>query len=313
MSLLPRRRVSVNGSQRTRTYHFYWCRRCQRTFRTNSNNLPQNVCPRCLGIIPDELDMQEHRSISNIANIEPSLASQLIENLASLFDPQGSQPQYIGPLGLDNNTENEHNLDSNFIFGVTDSQPTLLGVGSLNNQHTGIETNNVLNDEEILGPPQTRTSVIDGLPLVSLTPSHLVNDSHCPICKDEFEVGGEVKELPCKHFYHAYCIIPWLSIHDTCPVCRYKIQGLSINDEQTQHNEEPFSRQDFENNVNTNRGLEQLITLWPFRAFASSAFQHDYYHDNSNPNSIFDRIGDTLGSIYDFLFNLVSPFRNNLY
>ncbi|KAI3810359.1 hypothetical protein L1987_19971 [Smallanthus sonchifolius] len=312
MSLLPRRRVIVNGNQRTRTYHYYWCRRCQRTFRTNSNNLPQNVCPRCLGIVPDELDMRGPRLVSNIANIEPSLASQLIENLTYLFDPREPQPHFTRPLGLHTDTETEQDLDSNFIFQVTGSQPTLLAVGSPNHQRTPVEANSVLSEEESPGSPQTTISVIEALPLVSLTPSHLVNDSHCPVCKDEFEVGGEVKELPCKHFYHSDCIIPWLSIHDTCPVCRYKIQGLSNNNEQT-HYEDTFSRQDFENNINMNRGLEQLITLWPFRAFASSTFQHDYFHDNSNPTSLLERIGDTLCSLYDFLFNLVSPFRNNIY
>ncbi|KAF5781702.1 putative transcription factor C2H2 family [Helianthus annuus] len=283
MSLLPRRRVSVNRNQRMRTYHYYWCRRCERTFRSNSNNLPQNVCPRCLGIVPNELDMQGTRLVTNIANIEPSLASQLIENLTYLFDPPELQPPFIGPLGRNTDTESEQSLDSNFIFQVTGSQPTLLGVGSLNQQQAAFEANN--EEEESPRPPQARTSVIDALPLVSLTPSHLVNDSHCPVCKDEFEVGGEVKELPCKHFYHSDCIIPWLSIHDTCPVCRYKIQGLSNNNEQ-EHYEDAFPRRDFENNINMNRGLEQLITLWPFRPFASSTFRQDYFRDNSNPTSL---------------------------
>ncbi|XP_076884189.1 uncharacterized protein LOC143533225 [Bidens hawaiensis] len=315
MSLLPRRRVSVNGNQRMRTYHYYWCRRCERTFRSNSNNLPQNVCPRCLGIIPDELDMGGPRYVSNIANIEPSLASQLIENLTYLFDPPEPQPQFIGALGLETDTQTTHDLGTNFIFQATGSQPTLAPIGSLNHQRAAFEANNVINEEESTRPPQTQISVLEALPLVSLTPSHLVDDSHCAVCKDEFEVGEEVKELPCKHFYHSDCIIPWLSLHDTCPVCRYKIQGLSNNNEQTNYEDADvaFARQGYENNVNMNRGLEQVIALWPFRAFASSTFRHEYYRDNSHPTSLLDRIGDTLGSVYDFLFNLVSPFRNNMY
>lgn len=229
--------------------------------------------------------MQGTRLVSNIANIEPSVASQLVENLTYLFDPPEPQSQFIGPLGLHTNTEAEQRLDSNFIFHITGSQPALLDAGSRNHERTLFEANNVINDEQSPQPPQTRTSIIEALPLVSLTPSHLVNDSHCPVCKDEFEVGGEVKELPCKHFYHSDCIIPWLSIHDTCPVCRYKIQGLSNNSEQT-HHEETFTRQAFEDDININRGLEQLITLWPFRAFASSTFRHDHLHDNNNPTSI---------------------------
>nr|XP_043622780.1 probable E3 ubiquitin-protein ligase RHC1A [Erigeron canadensis] len=309
MSLLPRRRVIVNGNQRMRTHHYYWCRRCQRTFRTNSNHLPETVCPRCLGIIPDELDMQRPRLISNVANVEPSLATQLIENLALLLDPPEPQ-QFLGPHGLD--TETDQSLDPNFIFQITGSQPRLVGDGSLDAQNAAFEeAGNVFNEEETQRPSQT-TSIIEALPLVTLTPSHLANDLHCPVCKDEFEVGGEARELPCKHFYHSDCIFPWLSIHDTCPVCRYVIEGLSNNNHQT-HYEDAFPRQDFGNNFDMNRGLEQLIMVWPFRAFSNSAFQQDYYHHNRNPISLLDRIGDTLGSVYEFLSYLVSPFRNNMY
>nr|GEW51492.1 hypothetical protein [Tanacetum cinerariifolium]GEW56321.1 hypothetical protein [Tanacetum cinerariifolium] len=263
MSLLPRRRVIVNGNQRMRTHHYYWCRRCQRTFRTNSNNLPENVCPRCLGILPDELDMLRPRFVSNIANIEPNLGEQFIENLALLFDPPEPQPQYTGPPGLIH-TATEQNLDPNFIFHVTGSQPSLLDVGSRDDQNAAFEeANNVFNEEESSRPPPESSSGIASLPLVSITSSHLVNDTHCPVCKDEFELGEEVKELPY--------------------------------------------------NVNMNRGLEHIIMSWPFRAFPSSTLRHPNFLDNDNPSSLLDIIGDTLGSVYDFLFNLVSPFRNNMY
>ncbi|XP_071725616.1 E3 ubiquitin-protein ligase RING1-like [Rutidosis leptorrhynchoides] len=296
MSLRPRHRVIVNGNQRTRTYHYYWCRRCQQTFRTNSNNLPENVCPRCLGILPDELDIQRPRLTLNIANIEPPLATQLIENLALLFDPPESPPPFIGPQLLNPET------DSNFIFQVTGSQPPLAHQNTASDEPL---PNNIFNEEQ-------PNSVIEGLPLVSLTSSHLANESHCPVCKDEFEVGEDVKELPCKHFYHSDCIVPWLNMHNTCPVCRYEIQGLSNTNDQTPF-EEAFQRQDYGDNIDMNRGLEQLISLWPFRAFSNSTLRQDYFHRNNNPSSLLDRIGDTLGSVYEFLFDLVSPFRNNIY
>ncbi|CAH1450618.1 unnamed protein product [Lactuca virosa] len=309
MPFPPRRRVSVNGNQRMRTYHYYWCRRCQRTFRTSSNNISETVCPRCLGIIPDELDFQRPRLVSNIADIEPSLATQFIENLALLFDPPEPPPQFIRQQGP--NTEIEQGLDSNFIFHVTGLQPN--GESLSHQNATFEEPNDVSNEEEGTRSPPTPISVIEALPLVSLTQSHLANKSDCPICKDEFEVGGEVRELPCKHFYHPDCIIPWLSVHNTCPVCRYVIQGLLNNYAHTHYEEDGFARQGSRNSINMNRSLEQFITLWPFRAFSNSTFGHANFHDMNNPTSLLDRIGDTLGSVYDFLFNLVSPFRNNIY
>ncbi|XP_071699704.1 uncharacterized protein [Rutidosis leptorrhynchoides] len=45
----------------------------------------------------------------------------------------------------------------------------------------------------------------------------------CAICKDQFVIDDETKQLPCKHMYHPDCILPWLSNHNSCPVCRFQL------------------------------------------------------------------------------------------
>ncbi|KAF9928522.1 hypothetical protein FBU30_002321 [Linnemannia zychae] len=43
----------------------------------------------------------------------------------------------------------------------------------------------------------------------------------CAICLQEYEVGDQLRELPCKHFFHIQCIDPWFKeFYGVCPVCK---------------------------------------------------------------------------------------------
>ena len=45
----------------------------------------------------------------------------------------------------------------------------------------------------------------------------------CPICSEDFVVESEVTCLPCSHIYHEDCVVPWLDLKKTCPICRYEL------------------------------------------------------------------------------------------
>lgn len=57
----------------------------------------------------------------------------------------------------------------------------------------------------------------------------------CTVCHTEFEAEGQVVQLPCEHCFHEECILPWLEMHNTCPICRAELPseatppGLSGN------------------------------------------------------------------------------------
>ncbi|CAI9777386.1 unnamed protein product [Fraxinus pennsylvanica] len=69
------------------------------------------------------------------------------------------------------------------------------------------------------GPLPASKATIEALPVVKITEP----GSECPICLTEFELNGEVKEMPCQHKFHSGCIDKWLRVNGSCPVCRYNM------------------------------------------------------------------------------------------
>ncbi|CAN7037830.1 unnamed protein product [Brassica rapa subsp. trilocularis] len=88
------------------------------------------------------------------------------------------------------------------------------------------------------GSPPASKRMVDELPDVGITSEEL--SIGCAICKDEIVVEEKVKRLPCRHYYHKECIVPWLGIRNTCPVCRYEL---------------PTDDLEYERNKRSRRGL----------------------------------------------------------
>ncbi|NWZ17711.1 RN115 ligase, partial [Agelaius phoeniceus] len=61
----------------------------------------------------------------------------------------------------------------------------------------------------------------------SALPRSLCADTglECPVCKEDYALAEQVRQLPCNHVFHSSCIVPWLELHDTCPVCRKSLKG----------------------------------------------------------------------------------------
>ncbi|XP_059298348.1 probable E3 ubiquitin-protein ligase RHC1A [Lycium ferocissimum] len=280
MSLIPRPRprVVVNGVQRMRTYHHYWCQQCQRSFRTTSTNPSEILCPRCFSQIHYDLDASRRRLVlSDAIRLQPSPNSRLHDALALILNPS------IRLQNLDPGDE-FHLLRqrARLVLQFIDPHENILSLPANNNTPLGSSNENGVEEliqevtrDDTLGPPPSPSSAIDALPRIVLTPNHLENDSVCPVCKDELEVGIDVTELPCKHFYHSECIVPWLQSHNTCPVCRYQVQGFTNCDVQQgyyytndrDHLNEDEDEEDIRNPLIW--GLNRLMSLWPVNLLSS--------------------------------------------
>ena len=45
----------------------------------------------------------------------------------------------------------------------------------------------------------------------------------CIICRDQLDLSGGCKKLPCGHAFHTHCLREWLVQQQTCPTCRSDI------------------------------------------------------------------------------------------
>ncbi|GFZ07667.1 RING/U-box superfamily protein [Actinidia rufa] len=120
---------------------------------------------------------------------------------------------------------NVHNLDTNVHFGH-DGEPYL---GEHDEYNYTAEYEMLFgqfaeNENALIGRPPASKTVLENLPSVVLTQEDVENDNAlCAVCKDGIIVGEQAKQLPCSHRYHRDCIVPWLGIRNTCPVCRYEL------------------------------------------------------------------------------------------
>lgn len=126
--------------------------------------------------------------------------------------------------GLEHDDENINNLylavQEGFISGNTD--------------YDILFSQLLENESGLKGSPPAAKSFVENLPLVELTEEELKKkDVTCAICRDEVIAEEKVRKLPCSHCYHGDCILPWLNIRNTCPVCRFELPTDDADYEQS--------------------------------------------------------------------------------
>ena len=65
-----------------------------------------------------------------------------------------------------------------------------------------------------------------------------IKDEICSICVSNFEVGENITETKCKHFFHTNCIAEWVQYKQECPVCRNSIYTVDESKKEEKEEEE---------------------------------------------------------------------------
>ncbi|KAF2288242.1 hypothetical protein GH714_005239 [Hevea brasiliensis] len=218
------------------------------------------------GLGPSRARAQEHNG-SNAQEENGELESEF----RSLFRRRGGGEARLQSLALVLQGPFEMNQSENPIRNMASSLGDyLIGPGlDLLLQHLSE------NDPNRYGTPPAQKEAVQAMPTVAVEQS-----LQCSICLEEFDIGDEAKEMPCKHKFHSGCILPWLEIHSSCPVCRFQMPS---DDSKIQANSSRSNEGRMENNdAMTGVGGEgigsgrryRIPVPWPFEGlFSLSASQ----------------------------------------
>ncbi|PSR86120.1 E3 ubiquitin-protein like [Actinidia chinensis var. chinensis] len=226
----------------------YWCYRCTRFVRVRAEeNL---LCPYCDGGFIEAVDVAPAPPVSDSPRRFPAAAMFMLgshrpdsdrsTNLRfrrqrrnhgdrSPFNPVIVLRGTADVGGDDGGGEERRSFELYYDDGAglglrplpAAMSDFLMGSGfdRLLDQLAQIEINGVGRHEL---PPASKAAV-ESMPTVEIVAGHVSLESHCAVCKDAFVLGSEAREMPCKHIYHSDCILPWLSLRNSCPVCRHEL------------------------------------------------------------------------------------------
>ncbi|KAF8660851.1 hypothetical protein HU200_057441 [Digitaria exilis] len=221
--------------RRRRTWRLYWCYVCGRAVRAVSSSSPTSdvSCPHCSGRFLHEIDLP------------PAPPGPVLPPPTQFFPPPflpyADVPRrwiiYTGDADADTPLPRRRRVpsppptpsprrpddDGDAIDAPPRPPPPVVGWDAFfigPNLDALIER---LTEDDRPGAPPAPESAIESLPTVRVSPANMADGSQCPVCKEEFELGEAARELPCKHAYHTDCIVPWLRLHNSCPVCRQEV------------------------------------------------------------------------------------------
>ncbi|XP_028776164.1 probable E3 ubiquitin-protein ligase RHC2A [Neltuma alba] len=269
----------------------YWCYRCSRFVRVRRQDVV--VCPDCDSGFVEEIEQMPRPAsiVDSRPRRFPAASMYMIgnnhQNSGRTLRPalrrarrSGGDISMVNPVVVLRGSPNRASHDSGGGHGrgfelyyedgpgsglrplPPNMSEILLGSGidRLLEQLSQIEMNGISRYE----PPPVSKAAIDSLPTIEIHESHLATESHCAVCMEPFELGTTARELPCRHIYHSECILPWLALRNTCPVCRQELPA------DTQNVNGPVSGHSLSWNDDDNVGL----TIWrlPGGGFAVGRF-----------------------------------------
>ncbi|CAH2053263.1 unnamed protein product [Thlaspi arvense] len=250
------------GSAAAAVEKMFFCYQCNQTVTVSISSAADPFCPLCNGGFLEEFEEPNPNPAPNLNSGGFFPMGDPFSLLPLLFGssaPPSSNvmdfinPSFFGPSTQARSTHQHQHQPQGDAFDpvsflqnhlqhlrssgthvqfVIESNPSDLGnrvPGNLGDYFFGPGLEQLIqqlaeNDPNRYGTPPASKSAIDALPTVKVTKDMLKSEmNQCAVCMDEFEDGSDVRQMPCNHVFHQDCLLPWLQLHNSCPVCRHEL------------------------------------------------------------------------------------------
>jgi len=234
----------------------FWCFNCKKEVESEYNkeeDSPQ--CSKCKSPFIEEIEQNLISEEDNPKNFIPqrtplnnnNLNNNNSNNNSNSNNNQNEEEQLIFLPDTVNCIEFNQNNSFNSIFSnlggiiqqiFSSSNNFILNhinEGALNflsNHNNDTQFNNFLNlimqfDLNNNGNPPASQRAIESLQKIKVNEENFNNFKEiiCNVCLNNFEINDVVTILECKHEFHLNCILEWLKIRNTCPVCRFELES----------------------------------------------------------------------------------------
>lgn len=170
---------STNGDNR------YFCHSCHRVFGLGTINNPTDFyCPHCQSTFLEEMGGD-----AGFYNRSSELVAVRHRNQSSVMTVEQARR-------MNNATAMLRLLESQLREELEHLQRAV-GTFTMNND----------NSEK----PKKLTKVMRGrLRNTTVNLDLICGQPSCPICNEEFILGGDALKIPCSHIFHKDCVLPWV-------------------------------------------------------------------------------------------------------
>ena len=216
-NLQPANNYNINFSNSFPRTRKYWCHICRKDF---SHNYEENMDIKwiyCGRTFCELLDNEDTSNESHPIHFQPFILNSQNNNSEN------------NNINLNNNNNLQGNIFENRRRRTNRLFDLITNYFILQNYNDNIDNiiNQImLNDTNKYGNPPASKNSIEKLKKYKINEEKIKEfgfENSCAVCKDEFNIGEECLAMPCNHYFHGNCLLPWLKERNSCPVCRYEL------------------------------------------------------------------------------------------